>query len=259
MSTIIRVCALALTVVGICALTGVARADNVTIPATGNSPAITGYLARPSGPGPFPAILVLHGCEGFGPLETAEVNELVNAGYVALAIDTLKPQGLSNGCSTVRTAVGNAVGYATASLAWLRGQSYVAPKKLGVVGFSMGGIIALSLIDPFTPQPPIPGLRAVVAYYPNCTGRSTNVAAPLLILNGSADDWIPPAGCQAFAQGAQGAGKTVQITTYPGATHAFNQPSNRTRIYDGHTLTYDPQAASDADAKMKVFFAGYLH
>jgi dienelactone hydrolase len=254
----IRACALVLTAFGICGLTGIARADNVTIPASGGTPAITGYLARPNGPGPFPAILVLHDCGGFSAFETAEVNELASAGYVALAIDMLKPQGLSNACTTVSTAAHNGLEYATASLAWLRAQSYVAPNKLGAVGFSMGGIVALGLIDPFTPAPAIPGLRAVVAYYPNCIGRSPNVAAPLLILNGSADDWIPPAGCQAFAQSARSAGKPVQITTYPGATHAFTQPSNHTRIYDGHTLTYNPQATSDADAKMKAFFAGYL-
>jgi dienelactone hydrolase len=240
------------------ATAGIARADNITIPASGGSPEITGYLAKPSGPGPFPAVLVLHGCEGFGSLETSEVNELASIGYVALAIDMLKPQGMSNACSQVSEATRNAVGYAMAALGWLHGQSYVVPEKLGVVGFSMGGIVTLSLVDPRTPHPPIPGLQAAVAYYPNCSDRSTNVATPLLILNGSADDWIPPQGCQQFVQAAQAAGKTVQITTYPGATHAFNQPSNRTRMVNGHTLTYDPQAASDADAKMRAFFAQYF-
>ncbi len=236
-----------------------ALADNVTIPEATGSPSITGYLSRPPGAGPFPAVLVLHGCDGFRPFESSMVDELAGLGYVGLAIDTLKPQGLTNACSSVAPAARASVGYASAALAWLRQQSYVKPDRLGVIGFSMGAIAALGLIDPFgAARPPVPGLRAVVAYYPACSGRDGNVTAPLLILNGSADDWIPPAACQAMAQTAEAANHPVQIVTYPGATHEFNQPSNQTRVYDGHTLTYDPNAAADADAKMKAFLARYL-
>jgi hypothetical protein len=48
------------------ALAAPAAAENITIPAQGSIPAITGNLARPAGPGPFPAVLVLHGCERHG-------------------------------------------------------------------------------------------------------------------------------------------------------------------------------------------------
>jgi dienelactone hydrolase len=236
--------------------TGIARGDDITIPAIGGTPAITGYLMRPSGAGPFPAILVLHGCEGYASLETSSVNELAGLGYVALAIDTLKPQGLRNACKDIE-AFRVSAQYAAAALAWLGAQSYVAPKRLGVLGYSMGGIEILDLIDPFEgPQPPPPGLRVAVAFYPGCAKRDGQLSVPLLILDGSADDWIPPAPCQTLVQTATAAGKTAQIVTYPGATHAFNDP--KSRIYEGHTLTYDPDATADADAKMRAFFAKYL-
>ncbi len=237
---------------------GVAAAENVTIPAAAGVPEITGYLARPAGAGPFPAILVLHGCEGFGSLETATVNELAAAGYVALGIDTLKPQGLQNACGNI-PAIRTSAQYAAAALAWLHAQPYIAGNRLGVVGYSMGAIEILDLIDPLGgAHPPPPGLRAAVAYYPGCNGRDGRVSVPLQILDGDADDWLPSAPCQAMAQAGAAAGKPVAITTYPGATHAFNQPSSHTRVYRGHTLTYDPSAAADADAKMKAFFARYL-
>src|ERR1700746_2675749 len=38
-------------------------------------PKLLGYLARPTGEGPFPAVVVLHGCEGFssgGSLQLAD-------------------------------------------------------------------------------------------------------------------------------------------------------------------------------------------
>lgn len=246
--------------VALCVAGGPALAESVTIPADSTNPAITGYLVRPNGAGPFPAVLVLHGCEGFGALESQTVNELAAAGYVALAIDTLKPQGLRNACGAGAGPVRNALHYAEGALAWLAQQPYVRGDRLGVVGFSMGAIASLGLIDPLSgPPPQIPGLRGIVAFYPSCSGRSPNIHVPLLILDGSADDWIPPGPCQTLAQSAAAAGDPVQIITYPGATHAFNQAYHGTRVVGGHTLTYDPQAAADSDAKMRAFLQAHLH
>ena len=241
-------------------LSGIANAENVTIPGTASTPSIPGYLARPSGAGPFPAILILHGCEGFGSLESSTADELAGLGYVALAIDALKPQGLTNACGDVAPASRNAATYGGVALMWLSQQPYVIGSRLGVIGYSMGAIAALDLIDPypgFSVSTP-PGLRGIVTYYPACSRRSPDITVPLLILDGSADDWIPPGPCQTLAQAAQAAGKPVQITTYPGATHAFNQPSSRPRHVNGHTLVYDPQATADADAKMRAFFQQHL-
>jgi dienelactone hydrolase len=235
-----------------------AAADNITIPAAGAVPAITGYLARPKVPGPAPAVVVLHGCEGFGNLERVTADDLASHGFVALAIDTLKPQGVSNVCGNSFAAVPAGAEYATAALAWLNSQPFVTPNHLGVMGFSFGGIETLALVDPLAGGPPPPGLKAAVAYYPGCKNRSPNVSVPLQILDGDADDWMAYAPCQALAQAATAAGHTVQITTYPGATHAFNQPSNGPRHYLGHTFIYDPRATADADAKTMAFFAEYL-
>jgi dienelactone hydrolase len=82
---------------------------------------------------------------------------------------------------------------------------------------------------------------------------------PLQILDGSADDWMPAAACQALAQSATAAGNTVQLTTYPGATHAFNTGAgDGQRTYLGHVMRYDAGAASDAAAKTNAFFAKFL-
>lgn len=234
-----------------------AAAENVTVPASGALNAAPGYMERPSGPGPFPAVLVLHGCEGMGPLETQTVSALAKQGYVALALDTLAPQGIKNACSDPAAFVTSAR-YAYVALGWLATQPYVVGDHLGVVGFSMGSIEILGLIDPLTPRPPPPGLRVAVAYYPNCDRRSPDVGVPLQILDGAADDWTPAPACQSLAQAATAAGKTVQITTYPGVTHAFNMPSQGQRTYLGHVLRYDAAATADASAKTNAFLATYL-
>jgi dienelactone hydrolase len=240
------------------ALARAAAAGNVTIPATGTLPAITGDLERPSGSGPFPAVLILHGCEGFGPLDVQTAQALARQGYAALAIDTLTPQHLKNAC-TDSGSIPTSARLAYVSLAWLAQQPFVTSDRLGIVGFSMGSIETLALVDPLSPRPPPPGLRAAVTYYPACAQRSPNVGVPLLILDGVADDWTPAAPCQALAQAASAAGNTVKIVTYPGVTHAFNQPSNGSgKTYLGHHLVYDAAATQDASEQAAAFLATYL-
>ncbi len=73
---------------------------------------LSGYLARPdtglaaeldgdspsrSG-GPFPAVVVLHGCIGITGHFTGIVDRLSSWGYVALAVDSLGPRDLSSRC-----------------------------------------------------------------------------------------------------------------------------------------------------------------
>src|ERR1700745_644743 len=62
-------------------------------------PRLLGYLARPTGEGAFPALVVLHGCAGLssgGSLQLAD--QLQDWGYVALAVDSLGPRGLTTAC-----------------------------------------------------------------------------------------------------------------------------------------------------------------
>jgi dienelactone hydrolase len=239
------------------ALAAPARAESVTIPAAGSLPAIPGNLQRPSGPGPFPAVLILAGCDGISSLENKTAAELASKGYVALILDVLAPQGIKNACTAGAGTIATSARLAYVSLGWLAAQPGIIPDHLGVVGFSMGAIEILGLIDPLTPHDPPPGLKAAVAYYPDCGGRRADASVPLQILDGDADDWTPAPPCAALAQAATAAGKIVQITTYPGVTHAFNLPGAQ-RTYLGHTLRYDGSADRDADAKALSFLATYL-
>jgi dienelactone hydrolase len=236
-----------------------ALADTITIPASATNPAITGYFKRPSAPGPAPAILVLHGCAGFGTREVTWVDTFAAQGYVALAIDTLKPQGLANGCGNAESSYVGAQ-YAATALNWLTAQASVDPTRLGLLGSSEGAIETLDIVDPREAPLAVPaGLRAAVAYYPACGRRAASVTVPLQILDGDADDWTPSPPCGVLASAATAAGKTVLITTYPGATHDFNVPSDHVRFSRGHRLVFDPAAAQDALAKTLAFFARYLH
>ena len=64
-----------------------ARQRDETLPPYQGVP-LVGFLSRPKGDGPFPAIVILHGCGGLGPrLKNDVAGRLVSQGYVVLVVD----------------------------------------------------------------------------------------------------------------------------------------------------------------------------
>jgi dienelactone hydrolase len=228
-----------------------------SVPATSETPQIPAYVARPAGSAPAPAVVVLHGCDGYTKHYALISDWLASHGYVAVAIDSLRARGRKNSCGDWSGSRDEAKD-ARATLAWLRLQPYVDGSRLALLGYSMGGIATLDIVAPNQPEELPKGLRAAVAYYPSCRNRvAAGVRAPLQILDGDADDWTPAAPCQVFATDAAQIGKSVSITTYPNATHAFNvNAPDRTRY--GHHLRYDPAASAEAETQTLNFFRKYL-
>lgn len=232
--------------------------ETASIPATAGAPEIPAYVARPTGAAKAPGVLVLHGCEGFGRAYAGVADWLATHGYVAVAIDTLAPQGIRTACMDPSRGAATEAAYARAALDWMRAQPYVDGAHLALLGYSMGAFATLDVVDdkhaPVLPD----GVQAAVVYYPPCRGRdAANVRVPLRILDGDADDWTPPAPCQALAQAAVSAGKTAFITVYPGATHAFNFNAPD-RVAFGHQIRYDATAAADSEAQTLDFLSRYL-
>ena len=68
---------------------------------------VTGYVFRPAGAGPFPAVILLHGCEGLGwrtarqsgwQFLSGRAERLVGLGYLALVLDSFEPRGVGEAC-----------------------------------------------------------------------------------------------------------------------------------------------------------------
>src|SRR5262245_63245409 len=61
---------------------------------------IQGYLAKPEGAGPFPAVIGLHGCAGMHDTTKRKlVDELVGWGYVVLLVDSFATRGIEHACT----------------------------------------------------------------------------------------------------------------------------------------------------------------
>jgi dienelactone hydrolase len=84
-------------------------AEAVSIPAggKGSPPTLDGRLYRPSGDGPFPAVVALHGCSGLwsskdasqlGPRHADWGERLAALGYVVIFPDSYGSRGLERQC-----------------------------------------------------------------------------------------------------------------------------------------------------------------
>jgi len=229
-------------------------------------------IDKPDGPGPFPAVVMLHDCSGLGPGSSGApgrwAKALVALGYVVALPDSFATRGYPQGVCTVQSGARGArddvsarrrVDDAVAALAKLRTLSYVDAKRVGVMGGSHGGTTTLAVLGSG-----IPGFSAGVALYPRCSTASQDYApsAALLILIGERDDWTPAKDCVRLAS------ERVQLKIYPGAQHSFD--SNRPERYvaarinpsvpggRGATTGGNAQAWRDAVAQVTAFFALHL-
>ncbi|HTX77178.1 MAG TPA: acyl-CoA thioesterase/bile acid-CoA:amino acid N-acyltransferase family protein [Terracidiphilus sp.] len=126
--------------------------------------ALRGEFFAPAGEGKHAAVLVLGGSEGGTP--TGRAAWLASHGYAALALCYFRCEGRPD------TLLRIPLEYFQQALGWLMERPEVDGERLGVMGVSRGGELALQLGSMF------PALKAVVAYvpanvrYPACCGYS---------------------------------------------------------------------------------------
>jgi dienelactone hydrolase len=244
---------------------GGAAAQPVHFPsvAVGNVPAgpeITGWLYRPQGAGPFPAIVLAHNCAGVSDSTGVWGKRLADWGYVVLAPDSFGPRGESNVCGSSKAVTGDMrVADVAGAIAFLAAQPFVQRDRIGLIGQSHGGWTTVRAVQKNYGLAAI-GLKAAVAYYPRCTAAfDTHVDVPLLILIGNKDDWTPADDCRKLQAAGFDRPELVDVVYYPNARHSFdNHDIIPDRTYFTHHLGYDSVAAPDAEAHTRAFFEKYL-
>ncbi len=219
---------------------------------------IQGYLARPKGAGPFPAVILLHSCLGLPSNRRAIESALAASGYVALFVDDFSTRGLKETCA-VDFPEGAADAYG--ALAYLSRLPFVDATRIAAVGFSQGADTALKIASPRSASAfAIPdGLtfRAAAAFYPPCSNvEGERLAIPTLILVGAADGVTPAADCERLASSNPG---DVRLVVYPNAAHCFDDPAfGGGRSVMGMTLKYDAGAAKRSRRDLDAFLAEKL-
>jgi len=224
---------------------------NVTY-AAADGTEIHAYLAEPSGPGPHPAVLMIHEWWGLNEDITILADALAAEGFVVLAADAYRgnlgtsvPDALS---LTRDTPVERIRSDLDAALSYLVSLDNVDGSRVGSTGFCFGGRESMYL-----------GIRsdqlsAVVTLYGSGPvtdpGELGNLGrfGPVLGIFGENDTSIPRREVEAFGDALDAVGAVNTISVYPGVGHAFVKSST----YKG------PGAPGEAWDEMVRFFKSNL-
>lgn len=181
-------------------------------------------IEHPRGSGPHPAVILLPGCSGNTPPAVraglrAHSRALVGAGHVVGTLDGLGPRSICTDRGALLRDERRAAVAARVAAAALAKDRRVDARRIGFLGQSFGGSVALRLASAGAP------FRAVAAYYPWCAqgygGEGlSNFRIPVLIMSGDADTWTPVSRCRALTT-ASGSVRP-RIESYAHAVHSFD-------------------------------------
>ncbi len=230
------------------------------------STTLRGYLRTPEGEGPFPTVVLMHGCSGLTDRmrrgQGALSDYLIRHGFATLMLDSFGPRyiGGEGVCDSIEAF--SALRYrsydAYYALNYLKTQPTVDPNNIFLVGHSHGGAVAINVASeiPYGVSTDTK-FSALVSYYPWCGpwGMPETLISPLMLFLAEDDDWCPAIDCQPDSWAVTG--EERKYVVYPNTHHAFDMPGPR-RFYRGYTLEENLAATSDSREKLVRFFRRHM-
>ncbi|MCC7445917.1 MAG: dienelactone hydrolase family protein [Anaerolineae bacterium] len=224
------------------------RTQNIQFPSNDQQGA--GYLARPDSDEPKPGVVVIQEWWGLNAHIRDVTERFAKEGFVALAPDLYHGKVVAEPNDAQKAAMeldrSRAIQEIDGAVAYLEAQPYVSPKQIGVIGFCMGGGLALHTTAHN------PDVSAVAAFYgggsPSADAFAQSRAAVLNIV-GERDVRVA-ATIKELDAGLKRYGTPHELIIYPGAEHAF--------FNDTRKEVYKPDAAQDAWNRALSWFRQYL-
>lgn len=185
-------------------------------------------LYTPAGEGPFPALVVIHEWWGLNDWVKQQADRYAQLGYVTLAIDLYRGKVATTPDEAHEIMRGvpedRAQRDLLAAVQYLSSLNTVNPKRIGAIGWCMGGGYALNLAVAD------PRLRVAVINYGHLASDDATlkkIHASILGIFGGQDRGIPPADVKKFEKQMKALNKKVDIHIFPDAGHAFENPNNQ--------------------------------
>ncbi len=238
-------------------------------------------LDVPQGNGPFPAVILLHGCGGLSPSQAPYLwrRALREMGYATLIIESFTPRDWPRNICNKRPEIGSEgqmdrLAEAFGAARMLRGLPFIKQDGIVLMGFSHGAGTVLygahEYDDYWTSRGhghQIERFNGLIANYPWCEFAYRNpVRTPLLLLVGGADDYTPANRCVTYeGSHAPMSNGNINLRVYPGALHSFDSGQTPTvttgcggasaacgvRVSFGHSQAAFEQAKKDVAAFLR--------
>jgi len=186
--------------------------------------AVPGVLAIPAS-GSGPAVIVIQEWWGLVPHIAEVVQRFADAGFVALAVDHYRGAETTEPDEAQKLMLGLNIAAVADDLAaaasWLLARGEVTSRCVGVVGYCMGG--GLALLAPTVTD----DVCCATAYYPAMPwpdyapdwSRYRGKSALIHAAEGD-ESWAGPKIAE-YAEAIRANGGTAEVVDYPGSVHAF--------------------------------------
>ena len=223
---------------------------------------LQGFFAFEDGAkGKRPGVLVVHEWWGHNEHARVQARRLAEAGYVAFALDMYGKGKVAKHPEDAKAFMTEATkdpavvkARFDAALALLKKDERVDASKVGVVGYCMGGAIALAMARSGADVQAVSTFHAAMPPPSDQPLAKGQVKPRIQIHTGADDPMVQPAQIDAFLKPLQEAGAQVELIAYPGVKHSFTNPA--ADQVGMEALKYDKGADEKSwAATMKLFSA----
>lgn len=196
----------------------------------------------------FPAVVLVHGSGGMGDRERWYAKEFTARGYAAIIIDSFKPRGVT---STVANQSAVPEQYmirdAFGALQYLAKNKKIDTSRIGVMGFSKGGIVALrsslQIVTNRSNQAQGTTLNFAfhIPFYPGCNIQHRNTSTtgkPVLVMLGELDDYTPPKPCIEYVERLKEGNTRVEYHVVAGAYHGWENGTGPYYLGQAETIRH---------------------
>lgn len=222
----------------------------------------TGHLVYPEGTKTkSPGVLLIPEWWGINDFAKSMADRIAGEGFIVFVIDMY---GEGKSAKTIEKAEKLSAlikkdpslmqKRALAGLKALEKQKFVDPARIGVVGFSLGGRVAIELAKV---AKDIKGLVTVYgSLSPSLFTNLQEIKAPVLILHGYSDPLLQDDELFGILNTLDSSGIKWKIVIYGGAAHGFSNPFYGNDPSSG--TAYNKAVSEDAFSEMIEFFKSVL-
>ncbi|RZI43664.1 hypothetical protein EGT07_07795 [Herbaspirillum sp. HC18] len=203
---------------------------------------IFGDLAIPNGASTMPAMVIMHGSGGVdGGTSRAWATFFNSMGIATFIVNSFTQRGILGTGTEQEQLTYTASGVdGLKALQLLATHPRIDPKRIGIIGFSRGGVaVQETSLEKFRAAVIADNLKFAlhIALYGGCSQYGSTTGSPVLHMVGEDDGYLSVEQCKKTTEMTNAKGGKVRLLSFPGALHGFDSDSVR-RSYMANFQTW---------------------